>query len=229
MNKRVLVYLLLTGFFGVLLGATVTYFVNFTGTTSEEQASEPLYWVSPMDPTYRRDEPGTSPMGMELVAVYAGNPGEALGLGVVSISPIVENNLGVRTALVEIEPFRSTIRTVGYVQFDEDKLIHMHPRVEGWIDELNVKTQGEFIEEGQAIYSMYSPTLVNAQEELLLAMERSNQRFVVSAEERLLALQVPQSLIDEVKANRRVSRNVTVYAPQSGVVANLNVREGQFV
>ncbi|MBL4582932.1 MAG: efflux RND transporter periplasmic adaptor subunit [Gammaproteobacteria bacterium] len=229
MNKRVLVYLLLTGFFGVLLGATVTYFVNFTGTTSEEQASEPLYWVSPMDPTYRRDEPGTSPMGMELVAVYAGNPGEALGLGVVSISPIVENNLGVRTALVEVEPFRSTIRTVGYVQFDEDKLIHMHPRVEGWIDELNVKTQGEFIEEGQAIYSMYSPTLVNAQEELLLAMERSNQRFVVSAEERLLALQVPQSLIDEVKANRRVSRNVTVYAPQSGVVANLNVREGQFV
>jgi len=229
MNKRVLVYLLLTGLFGVFLGASVTYFVNRIGSTSEGQASEPLYWVSPMDPTYRRDEPGTSPMGMELVAVYAGGQGEALGLGEVSISPIVQNNLGVRTALVKVEPFRSTIRTVGYVQFDEDKLIHMHPRVEGWIDELNVKTQGESIEEGQPIYSMYSPTLVNAQEELLLAMERSNQRFAVSAEERLLALQVPQSLIDEVKANQRVFRNVTVYAPQSGVVANLGVREGQFV
>lgn len=229
MKKILLFYVLLAGLLGAVVGGGAAYFMNLAGSTREEQANEPLYWVSPMDPAYRRDGPGTSPMGMELVPVYAEDLGAAAGAGVVSISSAVENNLGVRTALVEIAPFSSTIRTVGYVQFDEDRLINMHPRVEGWIDELNVKAQGEFIDEGQAIYSMYSPTLVNAQEELLLAMERNNQRFIQSAEERLLALQVPQSLIDEVRSSERVFRNVTIYAPQSGLVANLGVREGQYV
>lgn len=227
MNKAQLLPYLLTGLLGSLAGGGAVYFLNANTDSVELQEAEPLYWVSPMDSTYRRDSPGTSPMGMELVPVFAGD--ELSGPGTVAISPLVENNLGVRTALVEAAPFRSTIRTVGYVQFDEDRLINLHPRVEGWIDELFVKAQGEFIEESEPLYSIYSPTLVNAQEELLLAMERDNDRFEISAEERLLALQVPQSLIDEVKRTQRVFRNVTVYAPQSGLVANLGVREGQFV
>lgn len=227
MNKTQLVPYFLTGLLGSIAGAGAVYYLNTNSGSVEFEEEEPLYWVSPMDPTYRRDGPGTSPMGMELVPVFAGD--ELSGPGTVTISPLVENNLGVRTALVEAAPFRSTIRTVGYVQFDEDRLINLHPRVEGWVDELFVKARGEFIEEGEPLYSIYSPTLVNAQEELLLAMERDNGRFVISAEERLLALQVPQSLIDEVKLNQRVFRNVTVYAPQSGLVANLGVREGQFV
>ncbi|MBT8145661.1 MAG: efflux RND transporter periplasmic adaptor subunit [Gammaproteobacteria bacterium] len=227
MNKSLLLPILLAGLFGSVLGGSVVYFANKNVGSEVSESARPLYWVSPMDPTYRRDGPGTSPMGMELVPVFAGD--EVAEPGVVSISPLVENNLGVRTALVEAAPFMSTIRTVGYVQFDEDRLINLHPRVEGWIDELFVKAQGEFIDEGGALYSIYSPTLVNAQEELLLAMERDNTRLEVSAEERLLALQVPQSLIDEVKNAQRVFRNVTVYAPQSGLVANLGVREGQFV
>ena len=167
-------------------------------------------------------------MGMELVPVYeeSGN-----GAGVVSISSVVQNNLGVRTETVEVGPFSSTLRTVGYVRFDEDRLVHMHPRIAGWIDELNVKTQGEFIEEGQPVYSIYSPELVNAQEELLIALNRESQRptLAQSSEERLRALQVPQSLINSVKEQRRVFQNVTVYAPQSGLVAELGVREGQYV
>ena len=231
MNNKILITIAIAGGFGILLGGATTYFLSLAGANGGEQAevSEPLYWVSPMDPSYRRDGPGTSPMGMELVPVYAGGETSGAGAGVVAISSVVENNLGVRTGLVEIGPFESAIRTVGYVQFDEDRLINMHPRVEGWIDELYVKAEGEFIEEGEPLYSFYSPTLVNAQEELLLAMDRSNQRFVISAEERLLALLVPQSLIDEVKDRQRIYRNVTVYAPQGGFVANLNVREGQFV
>ena len=191
--------------------------------TSDE--SPPLYWVAPMDPTYRRDGPGKSPMGMDLVPVYesSGNAGE------VSISPVVENNLGVRTARVEMGPLHTAIRTVGYVRFDEDRLLHMHPRVEGWIEELNVKTEGEFIKEGQPVYSIYAPTLVNAQEELVLALDRNNERLIQSAEERLLALQVPQGQIDQLKASRNVLQTVTVFAPQDGLLAELGIREGHFV
>lgn len=182
-----------------------------------------------MDPTYRRDGPGLSPMGMELVPVYEDSGSGGDSPGTVAISPVVENNLGVRTAEVEVGPFESTIRTVGYVQFDEDQLINIHPRVEGWIERLYAKAEGDFIADGQPLYSLYSPTLVNAQEELLLSMERGNELFVNSAEERLLALQVPRPLIDEIKRERRVYRDVTVYAPQGGFVANLDIREGQFV
>lgn len=227
MNKTQVLPYLFTGLLGSVAGGVAVYSLNADNGTVESQAAEPLYWVSPMDPTYRRDSPGTSPMGMELVPVFAGD--DSSSPGTVTISPLVENNFGVRTALVEKASFKSTIRTVGYVQFDEDRLVNLHPRVEGWIDELFVKAQGEFIEEGEPLYSIYSPTLVNAQEELLLAMGRDNDRFEISAEERLLALQVPQSLIDEVKQSRRVFRNVTVYAPRSGLIASLGVREGQFV
>jgi Cu(I)/Ag(I) efflux system membrane fusion protein len=223
-------FILLGTALGIAIGALSSYLLMGVGSTPVSQSAAPLYWVAPMDASYRRDSPGLSPMGMELVPVYESGGGST-GAGVVSISPVMENNLGVRTELVEVGPFRSNIRTVGYVRFDEDRLVHMHPRIEGWIDVLNVKTQGEFIENGQPIYSIYSPELVNAQEELLIAMSRENSRqnLVQSSEERLLALQVPQRLIDQVKAEKRVFQNVTVYAPQGGLVAELAVREGQFV
>ncbi len=223
-------FILLGTALGLAIGALSSYLIIGESSTPVSQSAVPLYWVAPMDASYRRDGPGLSPMGMELVPVYESD-GSSAGAGVVSISPVMENNLGVRTELVEVGPFRSNIRTVGYVRFDEDRLVHMHPRIEGWIDVLNVKTQGEFIENGQPIYSIYSPELVNAQEELLIAMSRENQRqnLVQSSEERLLALQVPQRLIDQVKAEKRVFQNVTVYAPQGGLVAELAVREGQFV
>ena len=229
--SKTIKFVILAGVIGVILGGSGSFLLTGSSDTAQPQEAKPLYWVAPMDPTYRRDQPGKSPMGMELVAVFDSGRGDSSGKGIVSISPVVENNLGVRTGEVELGPFKSRIRTVGYVRFDEDKLIHMHPRIEGWIEELNVKTEGEFIDNGQPIYSIYSPELVNAQEELLLVMDRQNQRLrlVQSAEERLLALQVPQSLIDRVKTEKKVFRNVTVYAPQGGLVAELSVREGQFV
>jgi Cu(I)/Ag(I) efflux system membrane fusion protein len=228
---KTITFVILAGVTGAILGGGGSFLLTGSSNTAQPQEEKPLYWVAPMDPTYRRDQPGKSPMGMELVAVFDSGQEDLSGKGIVSISPVVENNLGVRTGEVELGPFKSSIRTVGYVRFDEDKLIHMHPRIEGWIEELNVKTEGEFINNGQPIYSIYSPELVSAQEELLLVMDRQNQRLrlVQSAEERLLALQVPQSLIDRVKSEKKVFRNVTVYAPQGGLVAELGVREGQFV
>jgi Cu(I)/Ag(I) efflux system membrane fusion protein len=228
---KTITLVILAGVTGAILGGGGSFLLTGSSNTAEPQEAKPVYWVAPMDPTYRRDQPGKSPMGMELVAVFDSGQEDSSGKGIVSISSVVENNLGVRTGEVELGPFKSSIRTVGYVRFDEDKLIHMHPRIEGWIEELNVKTEGEFINNGQPIYSIYSPELVSAQEELLLVMDRQNQRLrlVQSAEERLLALQVPQSLIDRVKSEKKVFRNVTVYAPQGGLVAELGVREGQFV
>ena len=182
-----------------------------------------------MDSNYRRDKPGKSPMGMDLIPVYEESGGGDFGAGTIKISPEVMNNLGVRTALVEKRVLQSQIKTVGYVQYDEDQLIHIHPRIEGWIEKLFVKAIGDPVKKGQPLYEIYSPALVNAQEELLLALERKNGLLIKAAEERLTALQIPDYAIKHLKEKRQVIQNVTFYATQTGVIDNLNIRQGFYV
>jgi Cu(I)/Ag(I) efflux system membrane fusion protein len=227
--------MLITFALGALLGAVLVVILISPGQREAAEGGKQapqegrvLYWVAPMDPDYRRDQPGKSPMGMDLVPVYA-NGGQAGGPGTVEISPEVVNNLGVRTAAVEYRQLQADIRTVGYVGYDEDRLIHIHPRVEGWIEKLYVKAAGNPVEQGQPLYDLYSPQLVNAQEELVLALRRDNQRLVIASEDRLLALQLSAEFISALKKSRQVKQTVTFHAPQDGVVDNLNIREGFFV
>ena len=201
-----------------------------TGAGAVEKEARPMYWVAPMDPNYRHDVAGKSPMGMDLVPVYKDEVGGADdGPGTIRISPNVVNNLGVKTHRAALALWQADIPTVGYVQYDEDKLVHIHPRVEGWIETLYVTAEGDRVEEGQALYEIYSPALVNAQNELLLALERKNQKLIVAAKDRLKALQLPLAAIETLEKTRTVQQAVTFYAPQQGVVDNLNVRAGFFV
>jgi len=224
---------------GVIVGALVTIAAFNFFSESNNQAEpnstakakqEPLYWVAPMDPNYQRDAPGKSPMGMDLIPVFADERGSADSTpGTIYISPDVVNNLGVRTERVTRKVLQAEIKTVGYVQFDEDQLVHIHPRVEGWIDKLYVKASGDPVVKDQPLYEIYSPELVNAQEELMLAMDRKNERLMSAAEDRLQALQLPKDAIKELRQSREVSQTITFFAPQSGVIDNLNIREGFFV
>ena len=216
----------------ILTYASISLFRDSPSTAQEEESTEkkPLYWVAPMDANYMRDKPGKSPMGMDLVPVYEdGDTGTDSGPGTIKISPEVINNLGVRTATAIYQPIHSQISTVGYVKYDEDNLIHIHPRVEGWIEKLHVKASGDPVNKNQALYEIYSPALVNAQEELLLALDRNNQRLIRAAEDRLKALQLPEHAIKQIKKSKKVKQLITFYAPQSGVIDNLNIREGFFV
>ena len=158
-----------------------------------------MYWVAPMDPNYRRDKPGKSPMGMDLIPFYGEEGGSDAGPGAVKISPDVVNNLGVRTAPAKLGSLNSRIQTVGYVKYDEDQLVHIHPRVNGWMKKLYVKASGDPVKKGQPLYSIYSPELVNAQEILLLALERGKSRLIRASEDRLASLRVPAAAIAQLK------------------------------
>ncbi|MCI2283506.1 efflux RND transporter periplasmic adaptor subunit [Colwellia sp. MSW7] len=227
---------------GIVLGAVIGSLVTFgaynvlTPTGSKEATSmapaekQPLYWVAPMDANYKSDKPGKSPMGMDLVAVYDdGGKGPDEGAGTIRISPDVVNNLGVRTSTVSFKSLQTEINTVGYVTYDEDRLVHIHPRVQGWIEKLHVTATGDPVKKDQPLYEIYSPELVNAQEEFLLALDRNNSRLITAAQNRLTALQLPKSAITELKQSRKVQQRITFYAPQNGVVENLKIREGFFV
>ena len=224
---------------GLVIGAVIAFGINkylmqasaeMSGMKNEQEEKKPLYWVAPMDANYKRDKPGQSPMGMDLIPVFENSSSaDKAGPGTINVSPDVINNLGVRTAVAERRSLQSEIKTVGYVQYDEDQLVHIHPRVEGWIETLYVKAAGDPVQQGQPLYDIYSPALVNAQEEFVLALSRKNTRLIQAAEYRLTALQLPKNAIDQLRKTRKVKQTIIVVAPQSGVIDNLNIREGVFV
>lgn len=202
--------------------------------SDETDNKAPLYWVAPMDDSYRRDKPGKSPMGMDLVPVYANDDATSAKSnertpGTVMIPPNVQHNIGVKVAPVTIGTLQQTVTAVGNVAYDEDSIVHIHPRVSGWVDRLFIKSQGEQVEKEQALYTLYSPELVSAQEEYVLALKRGDVRLIDGAAERLRTLGLSKSVIEALQKTRRVTQTVTFNAPQSGVVEALNIREGFYV
>lgn len=200
------------------------------GTTnaSNDDARKVLYYKAPMDPNYRSDQPGKSPMGMDLVPVYADGVGSN-DPGVVSIDPKIINNLGVRSAAVEYGALPREINTVGYVGYDEDSYHQINTRVEGWIEHLAIKAGGDPVRKGQVLFELYSPTLVNAQQEYLAVLNSRDKAMLAASRERLAALGVTTGEIDRLDRERVVKQRTQIFAQADGVVVHLNVREGVFV
>ena len=196
-------------------------------TSAENGEREILYWVAPMDANYRRDKAGKSPMGMELVPVYADEAGSDGSS--VTIAPEVIQNLGIRTAVAERSRLWRSIDTVGYVDFDESKVSHIHLRTEGWIEHLAVHSEGDRIRKGEKLLELYSPELVNAQSEFVQALAGGNRSLIQASQERLSALGIPAEQIKTLKKSRKVNQNIVIRAPQDGVVSNLAVRHGMFI
>lgn len=201
--------------------------INSNTTLAEEEDREVLYWVAPMDPNYKRDKPGKSPMGMDLIPVYKDEQ-QAPGSEVV-IAPEVVQNLGVRTAIVERSKLWRRISTVGFVDYDESKLSHIHLRTQGWIENLTVQSEGDRVQKGQLLFKLYSPELVNAQEEYLQALSLGNKTLINASKQRLLALGIHSSEIKRLNKDRTARLTISFFAPQDGVVSLLKVRDGMYV
>lgn len=218
----------------VLVSLIVGIFIGRTSGQSMDmpdsrRSTEPeiRYWVAPMDPNYRRDAPGKSPMGMDLVPVYDDEVDTEAGT--VSIDPTIVSNLGVRVAEAEFGALSRRIDTVGYVDYDEDTVHHVHTRVEGWIENLATKATGDPVSKGQLLFEIYSPTLVAAQEEYLTALRSENDLLISASTERLAALGVGTGEIERLANERVIRQRTPVFAESDGIIAHLGVREGIFV
>lgn len=191
-----------------------------------KKEKEILYWVAPMDPNFRQDAPGKSPMGMDLIPFYAEGDGDD---NAVTISPSVVQNLGVRTAPAEVGKLWKRVDTVGYVNFDENLISHVHLRTEGWIENLVVKSEGERVKKGDLLFELYSPALVNAQDEYIQALASRSKRLISASKERLRSLGINGGQIKQLEKTRRSQQRVKIYAQQDGIVSHLSAREGMFV
>ena len=189
---------------------------------------QPVKYRHPMSPAIFSDTPAKDDMGMDYIPVYADEEETAAGPGI-RIAPEVINNLGVRTAPVERGDLSRRIETVGYLDYDERALSHVHLRANGWVENLKVRTLGERVRKGDLLLEVYAPDLVNAQKEYLQALGGILESLKTSARDRLLALGVPESQIEQVEKERRVRQLTAVYARQDGIVSALNIREGMYV
>ncbi|CCK77326.1 Putatie cation efflux system protein [Oleispira antarctica RB-8] len=198
--------------------------------SQEPLSQEPsvLYWVAPMDANFRRDQPGQSPMGMDLVPVYANASGDTQK-GVVEISAAVGNNLGVKSAEVEWTLPELSFISSGQVNYAKESLVHLHARTSGWVEKLHISDMGQRVKKGQALYGIYSLEFIDAQKDYLRALNSHNESLMRAAKNRLQALRVDNKVIEKLKRTKSVSQITTFYAPQDGYIEQLNINEGMYV
>jgi len=208
-------------------------------------AAEPeiLFYRNPMNPAITSPRPAQDEMGMDYIPVYAEARGTGEPAGTVEIDPVTVQNIGVRTAVAEKRTLSRHIRSVGRVDFDEERLSRLHPKTEGWIAELYIDKTGEQINQDTILLSIYSPKLVTSQQEYLLALNNLDvlgkspypeissgaRELVTSARERLELLDVPEHQIRELEQSREVKKNLHIHSTFDGVVINIGAREGQYV
>lgn len=183
-----------------------------------------LYWQDPMVPGQRFDKPGKSPfMDMQLQPVYAD---EASDSGV-KVSPQVQQNLGIRTAVVKKADVSSSFDAVGAVQFDERLNVAVQTRTAGYLERLSVRAPMERVAKGQVLGTVFAPEWLGPLNDIV-ALKRAgaSAELVAAARERTRAMSIPAELVRQAEEGGTPQARYTLVSPASGVVAELGVREG---
>ena len=203
------------------------------GVVQDNSGKVVKYWYDPMVPAQKFDKPGKSPfMDMQLEPKYAEPEGEDAG---VNISPQTQHNLGIRLAKVAMHGFGNTLSAVGRIQPDERKLYVVQTRIPGFVERLMVRAMGDPVSKGQKVAEMYAPELLAAQQEYLAlnvyekeiaSKGQVSSGLAQAARSRLKLLGMSEGEIATITQSGKPSPRFGIYAPASGVLTELNVREG---
>lgn len=205
-------------------------------------AKQILFYRNPMNPLVTSPVPAKDSMGMDYVPVYADNETSKIP-GTVKIDPVVVQNIGVRTATAVRKSISRTIRALGRIDFDEQRMARVHPKVDGWVEEVRVDKTGQTVVKDDILLTIYSPKLVSTQQEYLLALNnlstlskspfdeirRGAEELVRSARERLQFLDVPEHQIKALEQTRTIQKYLHIHSPVNGTVIRIGSRKGQFV
>lgn len=202
-----------------------------------EDSPASFKYVCPMHPQIIRDHEGSCPIcGMDLVkhSFEASAKSVQISVGQASVNGL-KQGLAIRTATVQKTTLWQYIPTFGKVVADETKVIHIHPRTAGWISDLSVRSSGEAVTKGQLLYRLYSPEMVSAQQDFILALQnrqrlgKSANSLVNSAKVRLELLGISDKVIKQIKKTKEPINKIPIYASQNGVVSNLVVQDGMYI
>ena len=206
------------------------------GTSDADIAKKParkiLYYRNPMglpdtSPTPKKDQ-----MGMDYIPVYEGEePAADVSANTVKISIDKVQKLGVKTETAAWRELTRTVRAVGTVQIDERQLYTVAPKFEGWIERLHVNTTGQYVKRGDVLMEVYSPDLVTAQQEYIIAWkgvesvkegspetQASMRQLVAGALQRLSNWDISEDELQRLQKEGTARRIITLRSPVSGVV-----------
>jgi RND family efflux transporter MFP subunit len=200
--------------------------------SSETAAREVLFYRNPMDPSITSPVPAKDEMGMDYVPVYADEGTQTVDDGTaVKIDPAVVQNMNVQTAMVERRDLSQEIRTVGYLEYDQERMVTVTTKYSGWIEKVYINYVGQPVSKGQPLFEIYSPELVQTEQELLSAIEYAAKfdpagteagsraaALVDSARERLRYWDISADQIADLERTGKVFRTLQVVAPASGLV-----------
>ncbi|MGU7784407.1 efflux RND transporter periplasmic adaptor subunit [Burkholderia sp. PU8-34] len=191
-------------------------------------ARKVLYWHDPMVPNQHFDKPGKSPfMDMQLEPAYADEGGSAAGI---RIDPGLQQNLGIRYATVRRQLTADGFDAIGTTQFDESRTDVVQSRVTGYIDRLYASAPMQRVAKGAPIASLFVPDWLAPQEEYL-ALKRGGMdgSLLDASRARMRAMSIPDSIIASLDRTGHAQTHVVLTAPETGVVSELNVRDGAMV
>ncbi|KAB2963233.1 MAG: efflux RND transporter periplasmic adaptor subunit [Thermoanaerobaculia bacterium] len=219
------------------------------GGAPADPAAEAEVWYCPMHPDYVSDRPGSCPIcHMDLVRretapVDARPPATGATHATVDLDAAARALVGVETAAAALEPWSDPLRASGNVVADERRTVRIEARFGGWIEQLQADYTGRYVRRGETMAEVFSPELLAAQQEFLLARDlgrrfvgsalpevrRSGEDLVAAARRRLETFALPPGFIDGVAESGVPRRTVPVVAPTAGFVTEKGVFAGQQV
>ncbi len=160
-----------------------------------------------------------------------------------TVSPLRQQMIGVQTVLVEKRHLSTTVRAVGRVTYNEQRIAHVNLRISGWIEDLYVDFTGKPVQKGQPLFTLYSPELVATQEEYVLALQavdniqqsplpevlQQADHVVDAARDRLRLWTFTDDQIEDLEVRGTPATSVTIYSPMKGYIIDKTAFQGMFV
>ncbi len=209
------------------------------GAQTDKAKAKILFYRNPMGLPDTSPVPKKDQMGMDYIAVYEDDePASATPLVKLSLDKV--QKLGVKTEAVAMRDLKSTIRAVATVQVNERSLATVTAKFEGWIQRLHVNTTGQAVRKGEALMDVYSPDLITAQQEYLIAkrgvqtlaggsaeVQASMQRLVDSALQRLRNWDISETELQRLQQEGKTTQYLTLRSPANGVVLEKPAIQGK--
>jgi len=190
---------------------------------------DPDYWTCSMHPSVRGHEGDTCPIcSMDLTPVRA-EPDAAPAS--ITVEDGRRRQLGIRTAVAAVAPMTVQLRTYGQVAWDEDQLVDVEIRVEGWVTHLHASRVGDVVRRGQPLFTIYSPDLFSAQQDWLrlAAQPRADPALIAATRERLRLWGLAPSQLDAIAEAGVAHEEIEILAPASGILIERPIARGASV
>ena len=226
-------YYALTLLAGLLLGIGLRSCISCGGSTAQETEEGDAVWTCSMDPQVKQPKPGKCPKcGMDLIKMEKGmTPSSDIDPDAVMFSDEALALANVETIVVGSASADKEIRLFGKIEPDQRMQQSQSAYVAGRIERLTISAVGDVVSKGQTLAVIYSPELYTAEQELVSALNATSNLspLVDAAVEKLRLLNIPQSQIDEVIKNKKVSPYVELKANTNGTVVKKQVEQGDYV